>query len=1166
MDFDDTLGSESDDSMSAELRVVYERGEPSLMAMQGKARLAAEMFGEPFTPTKIGRFTILRELGAGGMGVVYVAYDEELDRRVAVKLLRESSTDTQGKARLQREAQAMARLSHPNVVTVHEVGTHLEQVFVAMEFVPGGDLRAWLRSPRTWREVVAMFCQAGEGLAAAHDAGLVHRDFKPDNVLVGVDGRARVADFGLAYARAQEPEREPSGEAPRANLDRTLTQPGAVMGTPAYMSPEQLVGDAIDVRTDQFAFCVALWEGLYGKRPFTAPNFAALVTAVREGRIVEPVVTHDVPAWLHAALVRGLSADADARWPSMHALLAVLGNDAQARRRRTLRIAAIAGLAALVIAGLSTVIAAQLRENARRSYWVALTEELLDIERTRGLRQVTDDAMRARDATRMSVFRSFRPLDELVNHEDPTVAAVLLREVEGPLRESSSWISAANETLGQPISRAVLDGHRDVVTALVFSPSEPVLYSAGSDGAVWRWDLDTALGQPIIAHDEGKEVTGLVASPDGRTLISVSKDRTVRSWSAQHGARVVATHEDELTDVAFAPDGRRIVASSRDAIASVHELETGGRVDLRGHDKAVFAVGFDPSGTRVLTGSSDKTVRLWRADDGQLLATLEGHEQGVFHVAFVGSDLVVSGSDDGSVRLWRLDGDALVSSEILGRHTAAIAAVAIHGRQVASSAVDGAVAIVELDDPSSWRVVDKHPKGVWALAFTPTGEGLISAGFDTTARLHDLHARVSPRIFKGHRLALLSAAIDPSGRWLATGAWDGQVRIWDLERPMLSQELAGHTARVGAVAFDAGGTRAVTSSHDGSARIWRTSDASLLATLAGGHKEIIASAFSPDGRKLVAGTRSGVVELWELETGARLDLTGHTHNVSQVGFNLAGDRIGSVSYDGTARIWSLAGEAQLILSGHEARVVGIDFGRPGQPIATASFDGTLRLWDSIDGHQRAVLRSPGGPINAFARNEAGVLASACDDGSAQIWPDEDPTHMIALEGHSKAIWSIAFDASGERLVTASADGSARVWDLEGHVLASLSGHTEAVWGARFLDSEQVITVSNDRRVRLWSLAEPERVIVLPGHRDAIMGLDISADGRWLITASADKSARLWQLELLSRDPAWLSVELERATSYCLSVDERERELGEASIEAKAGLAACEQNRRAGLAQ
>jgi WD40 repeat protein len=1165
MDFDDTRGGESHDPISAELHAAFALGGPSLLGVQGKARLAAELFGEPFTATKIGRFTILRELGAGGMGVVYVAYDEELDRRVAVKLLRESSTDTQGKARLQREAQAMARLSHPNVVTVHEVGTHLEQVFVAMEFVPGGDLRAWLRSPRTWREVVAMFCQAGEGLAAAHDAGLVHRDFKPDNVLVGVDGRARVADFGLAYARAQEPGREPPSETPRANLERTLTQPGAVMGTPAYMSPEQLVGGPIDVRTDQFAFCVALWEGLYGKRPFTGPNFAALVTAVCEGQIVQPLVTHDVPAWLHAALVRGLSADAKARWPSMHALLAVLGNDPQARRRRTLRIAAIAGLATLVIVGLSTIIAAQLGENARRSYWVALTEELLDIERKRGLMQATDDAMRARDATRMSVFRSFRPLDELVNHEDPTVAAVLLREVEGPLRNSSTWISAANETLGQPISRAVLDGHRDVVTALVFSPSEPILYSAGSDGAVWRWHLDTALGQPIITHDEGKEVTGLVASPDGRTLISVSKDHTVRSWSAQVGARVVAKHEDELTDVAFAPDGRRIVASSRDAIASVHELGTGARVDLRGHGKAVFAVSFDPSGTRVLTGSGDKTVRLWRAD-GQLLATLEGHEAGVFHVAFVDSELVVSGSDDGSVRLWRLAGDALVSSEILGRHTAEITAVAIHGRQVAASAVDGSVAIVELDNPSSWRVVDKHPKDVWALAFTPTGSGLISAGFDTTARLHDLHARVSPRIFKGHRLALLSAAIDPSGRWLATGAWDGQVRIWDLERPMLSQELAGHTARVGAVAFDAGGTRAVTSSHDGSSRIWRTSDASLLATLAGGHRAISTSAFSPDGRKLAAGTGSGVVELWELETGTRLDLTGHTKIVWQVAFSRAGDRIGSVSYDGTARIWSLAGVAQLILRGHEARVTGIDFGHPGQPIATASFDGTLRLWDPVDGHERAVLRSPGGPINAFARNDTGVLASACDDGSAQIWPDDDPTHMIALEGHSKAIWSIAFDASGEQLVTASADGSARVWDLEGHAIASLSGHTEAVWGARFLGSEQVITVSNDRRVRVWSLAEPERVIVLPGHRDAIMGLDISADGRQLITASADQSARLWQLELLSRDPARLSIELERATSYCLSVDERERELGEATIEAKAGLAACEQHRRAGLPQ
>src|SRR5690606_10655235 len=404
------------------------------------------------------------------MGVVYVAYDEQLDRRVAVKLLRKTETDTQGKARLEREAQAMARLSHPNVVTVHEVGTHQGQVFVAMEFVDGGDLRGWLKSqPRSWQQIVAVFCQAGEGLAAAHAAGIVHRDFKPDNVLVGNDGRVRVADFGLAHAHDEVLDRgelEPSMSSSTSSsnrLDQALTRTGALMGTPAYMAPEQYAGRRTDARTDQFAFCVALWEGLYGRRPFSGANMIALSTAIAEGTIDEPPADTEVPAWLRVALVRGLSPRPDHRWPSMPTLLEVLGNDPQLRRRRRLRIATIVGATAIVLAGLSYVAGKALRENARRQYWSALTEQLLEIERTRGFRQATDDAGRARDATRMSVSRSFRPRGGVVDHEDPTVAAVLLREVEGNARFGEAWISAANEILGQPISHAVLSGHRDVV-------------------------------------------------------------------------------------------------------------------------------------------------------------------------------------------------------------------------------------------------------------------------------------------------------------------------------------------------------------------------------------------------------------------------------------------------------------------------------------------------------------------------------------------------------------------------------------------------------------------------------------------------------------------------------------------------------------------------------
>ncbi|WAS94007.1 serine/threonine-protein kinase [Nannocystis punicea] len=314
-------------------------------------------------PSRIGRFTILRELGSGGMGVVYAAYDEQLDRKLAIKLLHGEADHetTQGHARLLREAQALARLSHPHVVAVYEVGSFLDHVFLAMEYVQGESVRAWLEAtPRPWREVLRVFTQAGRGLAAAHAAGLVHRDFKPDNAMVGDDGRVRVLDFGLA--RAPEPdapttvaEQHTTGSS-RNTLGSQLTVAGAVVGTPAYIAPELYMRLPADARSDQFAFCVALWEGLYGQRPFQGDTLQALALAICEGRTTPPPPGRRAPAWLHAALVRGLDPEPARRFPSMDALLAATGRDPERARVRMLGAAVLLCVAALIGLGVRNLV------------------------------------------------------------------------------------------------------------------------------------------------------------------------------------------------------------------------------------------------------------------------------------------------------------------------------------------------------------------------------------------------------------------------------------------------------------------------------------------------------------------------------------------------------------------------------------------------------------------------------------------------------------------------------------------------------------------------------------------------------------------------------------------------------------------------------------------
>jgi serine/threonine protein kinase/tetratricopeptide (TPR) repeat protein len=359
-------------AMSTRDRTIHDAASPP--AVTGEAEIAP---GEV-----IGRYIVVGAVGHGGMGTVYRAYDTQLNRTLAIKILHRELTWSEGAdevaLRMQREAQAMARLTHPNVVVVHDVGTFDRRVFLAMEFVDGGTLKQWLKGDHTRDERLAVMKAAGRGLAAAHAAGLIHRDFKPDNVLVGKDGRVLVTDFGIARladdpepdsvkspepgaaASAHEGEQPPSSRteplpirsvvpassslAPSSLTNAaTLTLPGSILGTVGYMAPEQAFGEATTAASDQFSFCVTLYTALYGRNPFRFDGLSAYFVAL-ERPLAAPPSGADVPGWIHKIIVRGLSRLPEDRFPSMDALLAALDADPaiRSRPRRTIAVAIFA--------------------------------------------------------------------------------------------------------------------------------------------------------------------------------------------------------------------------------------------------------------------------------------------------------------------------------------------------------------------------------------------------------------------------------------------------------------------------------------------------------------------------------------------------------------------------------------------------------------------------------------------------------------------------------------------------------------------------------------------------------------------------------------------------------------------------------------------------------
>jgi hypothetical protein len=353
----------------------------------------------PVAPgTVIGRFVVVGAAGAGAMGAVLIAYDPTLDRKVALKLLHGGGAASDAaRARLEREAQALAKLTAPNLVRVFDVLTWQEQLVVAMEYVDGSNLREWLAAqPRSWRDVVRVFADAGRGLEAAHAAGLVHRDFKPDNVLLSRAGEVKVSDFGMV-AFDDEPS---TGGADRSEL---LTVPGALLGTPAYMAPELFRGAPATPASDQFAFAVSLEEALTGTRPFEAAPLAELV-ATRGARARRPRPNVSAPRWLLALVERAMADAPEARFPTLTALLQQLTRD---RRREWAR----RGWAALALLGIGLALAVKGRppdpcgdpKLSLRAAWAGTSREavraaLADNAGQHQALQVLDDYTHAWDA------------------------------------------------------------------------------------------------------------------------------------------------------------------------------------------------------------------------------------------------------------------------------------------------------------------------------------------------------------------------------------------------------------------------------------------------------------------------------------------------------------------------------------------------------------------------------------------------------------------------------------------------------------------------------------------------------------------------------------------------------------------------------------------------
>jgi eukaryotic-like serine/threonine-protein kinase len=1107
---------------------------------------------------RIGPYRIVREIGRGGQGAVYLAQDTRVGRAVALKVLTgRALTSSVALERFRREATVASKLDHPGICPIFDVGLEGATPYLAMKLVPGESLASKISTardraegdsagsvshielpttnedapptqpnshpnaqpPKTTAEIhriLKLIEDAARALHAAHEAGVVHRDVKPGNIMVTPDGSAMVLDFGLAE--------DSSSELP------SLTLAGDLMGTPAYMSPEQIAAQRIrlDRRTDVYSLGVTLYECLTLRRPFDAPTREGLYQAILSKEAVNlrklnPAIPNDLSVVVATAIERdrdrryatALDFAEDlrrarhfepilarptpplvraAKWARRHPMLSAFG-------------ATVCGALALIswlaidVAQKNDALSAQTRR-----------AEMGELAANASLNRIERESYFA-NVTMAQANLDMRRFDRA--RERLSACPENLRGWEW------RWLDSQCDS-----SIVAFKGHTAEVHDAAFSPDGARIVTASLDHSARIWDAPSgALIAELKCHTSS--VRTVAFSPDGTRIVTASDDFTARIWDADSGTSIVELkgHTASVLDAAFSPNGARIVTASGDQTARIWDAKSGEMIaELKGHMSSVWTAAFSPDGARIVTASYDHTARIWDAASGVLIAKLKGHKGEVFTAAFSPDGArIVTASDDNTARIW----DAATGTSIaeLKGHTFSLltAAFSPDGARIVTASGDNTARIWDAASGASTAELKGHSDWVQIAAFSPDGARIVTASRDQTARIWDAVSGASITEFRGNTGWVWTAAFSPYGAHILSASFDNTARIWDAASGASTAVLKGHSDLVQFAAFSPDGAHIVTAYYDRKVRIWDTVSGGAIAELLGHSGPVRTAAFSPDGARIVTASHDNTARIWDTASGASIAvLKGHSNCVTTAAFSPDGARILTASDDGTARTWDAASGEQitelcghLLTSEHSGGLRQGFFGAfspDGARVVTASNVDKPRIWDAVSGRSIAELRGHSGSvITATFSPDGDRIVTASSDNTAIIWDAASGASIATLRGHTETVSTAAFSPDGARIVTASDDHTARIWDAaSGKFVAELMGHTETLISATFSpDGTRILTASDDNTARLWDAASGASTAVLKGHMSSVWTAVFCPDGARILTASGDQTARIW---------------------------------------------------------
>ena len=1030
--------------------------ETSFESKSGSEPLTTRLLLEklPEAGQQFGQYRILQLLGEGGMGVVYLAEQEQpIRRRVALKLIKLGMDTREVVARFESERQALAMMDHPNIARVFEAGASAQgRPYFVMEYVQGTPITDYCDQQRLGnRARLGLFNQVCQAIQHAHQKGIIHRDIKPSNVLVSVqDGKPvpKVIDFGVAKATNQ-----------RLTEKTLFTQQGMLIGTPEYMSPEQaeMTGLDVDSRTDIYSLGVLLYVLLVGALPFDSK-------VLRQAGYDE---------------VRRIIRKEDPPKPTTR----LLGLGARATEVANRRKTDVGSLAKELRGDLDWITMKALEKNRTRRYATA-SELAADIGN-----YLHDEPIVAGPPS-----RSYR-LKKLVRRNKGPFASlagllmVLLigfgvslglyfraERARGEAQKGHLEALRANYVVNIRAAETSLRIHETLEAKRRLTACDP-----GLRGLEWNYLYRACDATTVTLRGHSRPVTSVGFSLDGTRIVSGSEDRTVRVWNASSGQLLQTFDGDQnVRSVVVSPDGRFAASESTDGTIRVWNPSTGETVStIKTLPMHGSFLAFSVEGSKLIWFGGSRS-RIWDTVSGRLVSG-ESVSPDHFTCVAIGRDgrnLVLGhASSRGGIFLRSLHNKPRPQGFKILDHVGPVDSMVFSpdAKKVLQLAGSGnAIRVWDIKSGREASRLEGHLGPVRSLAFSPDGQRMVSGALDNTVRVWDVKSGRNTEVLVGHDSGVLSTAFDAGGNRIASGSQDKTVRIWDLPLKLAATEAFDHDLETTAVAFDLRRKHIIFGDAGGRMNILDVDSRTLVKSLPGHQGVVTSVAFHPSLRRIATASNDTKVQVWDSESGKiLLTLVGHKGPITSIAFSSQGDHVVTGSEDQTVRVWKPRSEQSLVLSGHEGAVRSVAFSPNGEQVLSGGDDRTLCVWEARTGKHLMTLRGHDGPVNSVAFNPNGVQAiSGGEDTTIRVWDLQLKREQAVLRGHDRAVTSVTYNGSGTRIISGSADRTVRVWDpVSGEPLITLRecvGRIASV--AISPDDSQIVAVSPDSnpRIRVWA--------------------------------------------------------------------------------------------------